>query len=153
LVGPVPPVISGTILISATELDGRQWGPGKLNPYAQFRNLHPDAQPGHIVLVYHGTFSVPLVAAYSLSAEAAKLAHAGRMSEAIAESEEAVQLAPHSAAIQAGLGIILIEAGRTEEGQRINATALHLAQSFHPEFQDRLIRLLNQPGMTAPELR
>jgi tetratricopeptide (TPR) repeat protein len=153
LVGPVPPVISGTILISATELDGRQWGPGKLNPYAQFRDLHPDAQPGHIVLVYHGTFSVPLVAAYSLSAEAAKLAHAGRMSEAIAELEEAVQLAPDSAAIQAGLGIILIEAGRTEEGQRINATALHLAQSFHPEFQDRLIRLLNQPGMTAPELR
>jgi tetratricopeptide (TPR) repeat protein len=147
--GPVPPVISGTILISASELDGRQWGPGNLNPYAQFRDLHPDAQPGHIVLVYHGTFSVPLAAAYSLSAEAAKLASAGRMSEAIAKSEEAVQLAPDSAAIQAALGMILIQAARTEDGQRINATALHLAQNFHPEFEDQLIRRLNQPGMTA----
>ncbi|MDP9052471.1 MAG: phospholipid carrier-dependent glycosyltransferase [Acidobacteriota bacterium] len=151
--GPVPPVISGTVLISATELDGRQWGPGKLNPYAQFRDLHPDAQPGHVVLVYNGTFSVPLVAAYSLSTEAAKLADAGKMSEAIAKSEEAVQLAPDSANIQADLGITLIKAGRTEEGQRINATALHLAQGFHPEFQAQLIRLLNRPGMTAPTKR
>lgn len=150
LLGPVPPVISGAVLISATELDGRQWGPDKLNPYIGFRELVPDAQPGHIVLVYHGTFSVPLAAAYSLSAEAAGLAGIGKWSEAIAKSEEAVQLAPDSAEIQAGLGTILMKAGRTQEGQRANATALHLAQSSHPEFQDQLIRRLNQPGMTAP---
>ncbi len=124
-----------------------------MNPYAQFRDLQPDARPGHVVLVYHGTFSVPLLAAYSLFAEAAKLADAGRMSEAIVESEEAVQFAPDSADIQTGLGITLIEAGRTQEGQRINAIALQLARSFHPEFQDQLIRRLNQPGMTAPANR
>ncbi|HEY3616822.1 MAG TPA: phospholipid carrier-dependent glycosyltransferase [Candidatus Sulfotelmatobacter sp.] len=150
LLGPVPPVISGTVLISSTELNGRQWGPDKLNPYTGFRELVPDAQPGHVVLVYHGTFSVPLVAAYSLSAEAAGLAVTRKWSDAIAKSEEAVQLAPDSAEIQAGLGTILMKAGRTQEGQRANATALHLAQSFHPEFQDQLIRRLNQPGITAP---
>jgi hypothetical protein len=153
LLGPVPPVISGTVLISSTELDGRQWGPDKLNPYTGFRELVPDAQPGYVVLVYHGTFSVPLVAAYSLSAEAAGLAGRGQWSEAIAKSEQAVQLAPDSAEIQAGLGSILMKAGRTQEGQHANATALHLAEISHPEFQDQLIRRLKQPGMTATVVR
>jgi 4-amino-4-deoxy-L-arabinose transferase-like glycosyltransferase len=153
LLSPVPPVISGTVLISSTELDGRQWGPDKLNPYTGFRELVPDAQPGHVVLVYHGTFSVPLVAAYSFSAEAAELAGRGKWSEAIAKSEQAVQLAPDSAEIQAGLGSILMKAGRTQEGQRANATALHLAESSHPEFQDQLIRRLKQAGMTADVVR
>ena len=153
MLGPVPPVISGTVLISSTELDGRQWGPDKLNPYTGFRGLVPDAQPGHVVLVYHGTFSVPLVAAYSLSAEAAGLAGRGQWSEAIAKSEQAVQLAPDSAEIQAGLGSILMKAGRTKEGQHANATALHLAEISHPEFQDQLIRRLKQPGMTATVVR
>jgi len=148
--GPVPPTISGTVLISATELEGRQWGPGKLNPYASFLGLRPDAQPGHVVLVYHGTFSVPLVAAYSLSAEAAQLAAKARWPEAIAKSEAAVQLAPDSAEIQADLGSILMKAGRMQEGRNTNAIALHLAESSHPEFQDRLIHRLKQPGMTTP---
>jgi hypothetical protein len=46
--------------------------------------------------------------------------------------------------------MILIEAGKTLDGQRTVATALGLAQGFRPEFQDQFIRLLNQPGMTAP---
>ncbi len=148
--GQVPPAISGTVLINATELSGRNWGPDKLNPYAQFIPLEPDAKPGNIVLVYHGTFSVPLLAAYSLSAEATRMANSSNMAEAVAKSEEAARLAPDSANIQAGLGLTLIEAGRNQEGQQVNTTALRLARSVHPEFQGQLIRLLEKPGMTRP---
>lgn len=130
-----------------------QWGPGKLNPYAGFLGLRPDAQPGHIVFVYHGTFSVPLLAAYSLSAEAAQLAAKGKWAEAIAKSEAAVQLAPDSAEIQADLGSILMKAGRMQEGRHINEIALRIAESSYPEFQGRLIQRLKQPGMTAPAAR
>jgi len=45
-------------------------GPDTLNPYAQFSRLQPDANLGNVVLVYHGTFAVPLAAAYSHSATA-----------------------------------------------------------------------------------
>jgi tetratricopeptide (TPR) repeat protein len=147
--GQVPPIISGTVLISATELAGRQWGPDTLNPYAQFRGLQPDAKLGNVVLVYHGTFAVPLAAAYSHSATAERLAEQGKMAEAIAEEWEAVKLAPDSANIQAGLGLTLIEAGQKQEGQQVNATALRIARSVHPEFQEKLIRLLEKPGMAA----
>jgi tetratricopeptide (TPR) repeat protein len=148
--GQVPPTISGTVLISATELAGRQWGPDTLNPYAQFSRLLPDANLGNVVLVYHGTFAVPLAAAYSHSATAEGLAKQGKMAEAITEEREAVKLAPDSANIQAGLGLTLIKAGQNQEGQQVNATALRLARSVHPEFQERLIRMLEKPGMTAP---
>jgi Flp pilus assembly protein TadD len=72
------------------------------------------------------------------------------MAEALAEAQEAVKLAPDSANIQAELGLTLMAAGRIQEGQQINATALRLARSVHPESQGELIRLLENPGMTAP---
>ena len=141
------------MLISATELAGRQWGPDTLNPYAQFSRLQPDANLGNVVLVYHGTFAVPLAAAYSHSATAEGLAKEGKMAEAIAEEREAVKLAPDSANIQAGLGLTLIKAGQNQEGRQVNATALRLARSVHPEFQEKLIRLLETPGNTGSNSR
>src|SRR6266702_1065666 len=149
LQGQVPPNISGTVLLSATELAGRQWGPDTLNPYAQFSRLQPDANLGNVVLVYHGTFAVPLAAAYSHAATADRLAKEMKLAEALAEEREAVKLAPDSAQIQAGLGLMLIQAGQKQEGQQINATALRLARSMHPEFQERLIRVLENPEVTG----
>ena len=150
LLGQVPPTINGTVLISATEMAGRNWQPDTLNPYAQFHRLQPDATPGNIVLVYRGTFDVPLLSAYSHSFTARKLVDEGKMAEALAEAQEAVKLAPDSANIEAELGLTLMAAGLIQEGQQINATALRLARSVHPESQGELIRLLENPGMTRP---
>lgn len=101
-----------------------------------------------IVLVYRGTFNVPMLSAYSHSSTARKLADEGKMAEAVAEAHEAVTLAPDSAEMQAGLGLALMGAGRIQEGQQVNAEALRLARSVHPEAQGELIRLLEMPGMT-----
>ena len=38
-----PPEISGTVLISAGDLEGIEFGDGKLNPYDQFRRVKPTA--------------------------------------------------------------------------------------------------------------
>lgn len=134
--GPVglPATISGTVFISASELSGHLWGPGVLNPYEQFSHLRPDAAPGNVVLVYRGTFNVPLVSAYSHLAGARKLTTAHQLPEAVAEAEQAAQLAPNSADIQAGLALTLTAAGRTAEASQANAAARHLRQTIYPEF-------------------
>jgi hypothetical protein len=151
--GQVPQTISGTVLISATEMAGHSEEPDALNPYAQFRHLRPDANVGNIVLVYRGTFDVPLLSAYSHSLTAKRLADEGKLAEAVAEAQDAAKLAPNSATMQEALGSTLMEVGRTREGQQANATALRLARSVYPEFQSDLIRLLEIPGMTAPSAK
>ena len=130
----LPATISGTIFLSASELSGHLWGPGVLNPYEQFSHLRPDATLGNIVLVYHGTFNVPLGAAYSHLAAAGNLEREHKLPEALAEAEQATQLAPDSADIQTGLAHTLMAAGKTAEANQANATALHLRQTIHPEF-------------------
>ena len=134
--GPVglPATISGTVFIGGSELSGHLWGPGVLNPYEQFTHLRPDALLGNIVLVYHGSFNVPLVSAYSHLAAAAILAREHKLPEAVSEAEQAAQLAPDSADIQAGLAHTLMATGNTAEANQANATALHLRQTIHPEF-------------------
>jgi hypothetical protein len=148
--GQVPPVISGTVLISATEMATRNREPDALNPYAQFTHLRPDATPGNVVLAYRGTFAVPLLSAYSHALTAKSLAGEGKMKEAVAEAQEAALLAPNSARVQAELGDTLMAAGRTQEGQQVNATALRLARAQYPDFEADLIRYLETPGITPP---
>jgi hypothetical protein len=150
--GLVPPTIAGTVLISATEAAGRTREPDSLNPYAVFNHLQPDAKPGNIVLAYRGAFNVPLLAAYSHSLAAKTLAGQGRLLEALAEAQQAADLAPNSASMQAALGLTLMQAGRTQQGLEVNATALRLARAVDPQFQSQLIRFLQQPGMTPPVL-
>lgn len=146
----IPPTISGTVLISATEIAGRSWEPDDLNPYAPFIHLHPDAVPGDTVVAYRGTFQVPLLAAYSHSLNSKWLMKHGRVTEALAEAQQAARLAPASATMQAGLGITLLQAGQTEAGRQTDATALRLALNDHPELQQSLIHVLQQPGISAP---
>jgi tetratricopeptide (TPR) repeat protein len=145
----VPETITGTIVLSATELDGHLWGPGVLNPYDQFAHLKPDATPGDVMLIYHGTFHLPLAAAYSQISAANALLRNKKIPEAVAEAEAAAQLAPDSADIQAGLAQVLKAAGKTAEAQQANAQALHLAQTIYPEFQQPLIHYLQGSGPNA----
>lgn len=153
LLGEVPPVISGTVLISATERASRTWEPDELNPYAAFSHLQPVANVGNVVLAYRGTFDVALLSAYSHALAAKRLADQGRTAEAVAEAQEAATIAPASASMQAGLGLTLISVGRRQEGQQVNATALRLAKTVHPEFQGQLIQLLQMPGMTGTPMK
>jgi hypothetical protein len=142
----VPSSISGAILISATEAEGLLWGPDVLNPYELFKQRRPDALIGNIVLVYNGTFNVPLLAAHSRAAAAYGLLQRHQVAEAIAESEIAAKLAPDSAEIHAVRAQVLMAAGRKTEGQQALATAIRLARATHPDFQAQLIRYLQHPS-------
>jgi hypothetical protein len=138
----LPPTISGTVLISSSDASGLISGPGSLNPYEEFASRKPDAEIGNVILAYHGTFDVSRINAIIYARNASALYRQKRIAEALPLARQAVQLTPNSAFANAELGRILIAAGRTQEGQQVNANALRLAMSDHPEFQKDLIDVL-----------
>jgi 4-amino-4-deoxy-L-arabinose transferase-like glycosyltransferase len=138
----LPATISGTVLISASDASGLITGPNSLNPYQSFADRQPDAQIGNVILAYHGTFDISQVVALTDARKASSLLRQHRLAEALPLAQTAVQLAPNNAWVNAELGRILIAAGRAQEGQQVNANALRLAKTDHPEFQKSLIEVL-----------
>jgi hypothetical protein len=145
--GPlIPSTITGTVLLSSTDASGLIWGPSDMNPYQSFFDRQPDDKIGNIILVYRGTFNVPLLAAQTNSAAAISLLRQHRSSEALALAQIAANQAPNSAEINAVLGQALFASGKIPEGRQAIANALRLAQSNHPEYQKYLISQLQQLG-------
>jgi Dolichyl-phosphate-mannose-protein mannosyltransferase len=142
-VGNVPPHISGTVLISATELYVL-WGPGELNPYAQFQRLRPAAVIDGGIFVFRGEFDVPLASAVAHTRAALGVLFNStssdmQLQQALAEVQAAVSLAPNDATTQAVLAGVLAKMNRIQEAEAARQRALALAQTIYPEFQDQLI--------------
>ncbi len=133
--GEIPPVIGGTVLVSATEMSGQAWGPGELNPYEQFRTARPVACLAGSILVYQGSFQVPLASALSRLWKAVALANRGELDAALAEAREAESLAPHSVDVLFVLGRVLKAAGHNSESQQAFEDALRFAKTIHPKWQ------------------
>lgn len=130
-----PPVIDGTVLISAGDLSGFEFGAGPLNPYEQFKFLRPTAVIDYGVFVYDGYFEIPLAASISHSQKAEWLLEAHRLPEALGEAQQAVALAPNAVKPNALLGDILTAMQRPEEARVSYRKALSLAKTIEPAFQ------------------
>ena len=129
----VPSRVNGTVLISAVDADGVLWGPGSLNPYRQFRDAQPAELIGHSILVFHGDFDVPIVAAESHLSQVSNLMHAREGAAAYNEVEAALAAAPESPSIQADAGGALLQLGKVPEAQQAFATALRESAGLPPE--------------------
>jgi hypothetical protein len=114
----VPARIEGTILVSATEADGDYWGPGDLNPYAQFLYRRPDALIANSILVFHGQFDVPMLSALAHMGNAQQRAGQKQWDKALAEAYAALDLAPNSAEARVVMGHILLDMHHTDEANR-----------------------------------
>jgi 4-amino-4-deoxy-L-arabinose transferase-like glycosyltransferase len=148
-VGDIPPHISGTVLISATELSGALWGPGELNPYVQFLRLRPDAIIDNGILVFHGDFDVPLASAIAHARTAQGMLMIPKPSDAqltrvLVEAQTAVSLAPNDVGSQMALGDALMKFNRKDEAKAAYQRALSLAQTVYPEFQDNWVEELKK---------
>ena len=130
-----PPAIDGPVLVSAGDLSGFEYGPGALNPYAQFQTLKPTAVIDYSVFVFEGHFEIPLAAAKSHIQTARGLMGAKQLDSALSEAQQAVALAPDNSEANAVLGDVLTELHRPEEARAAYEKALHLAQTVEPEFQ------------------
>jgi len=130
-----PPVIDGTVLISAGDLSGFEFGPGTLNPYEQFKSLRPTAVIDYGVFVYDGHFEIPLAASISHAQKAQDLLAARKLPAALAEAQQAAALAPNAVRPYALLGDIFTAMQRPDEAQVSYEKALTLANTVEPEFQ------------------
>jgi len=130
-----PPVISGTVLISAGDLEGIEFGDGKLNPYDSFRKMKPTAVIQHGVYVYDGTFAVPLAAALVEANDASDLADKGQMEAAVAKAWAAVTLAPWSGQVHATLADVLLRDGKKAEALQEYETALGIEETVRPDLR------------------
>jgi tetratricopeptide (TPR) repeat protein len=140
----VPPAIDGPVLVSAGVLAGFEFGPGALNPYEQFKQLKPEATIDYGVFVYDGHFAIPLAAALSHGQKAGLLLAQKRVPEALAEAEQAEELAPDSASVNATLGRALDASGRQQEALTHYQKALMLARTVEPQFQESLIKAMEK---------
>jgi hypothetical protein len=134
-----PASIDGTVLVSASDLSGFEFGPGPLNPYEQFKRLKPAAVIGREVFVFDGHFDIPLASALSRVQKAQNLLAAGQAEQALAEAQGAVALAPESVQTRMVLGDVLAAAGRADEARAEYEKALQLAKTVEPEFQVRTV--------------
>ena len=130
-----PPVIDGTVLISAGDLSGFEFGAPPLNPYEQFKQLQPKAVIDYAVFVYEGHFEIPKAASLSRIQRARELLAAQQFSDALSEAQQAVVFAPDSVNANSMLGDVLTALQRPQEARRAYEKALHLAQTIVPEFQ------------------
>jgi hypothetical protein len=130
-----PPVISGTVLISAGDLEGIEFGDGLLNPYDQFWRVKPTAVIQHGVYVFDGTFAVPLAAALVEARDAGALADAGKTEEALGKAEDAARLAPWSGQVQATLADVLLKEWKKADALKVYETALGIEESVRPDLQ------------------
>jgi 4-amino-4-deoxy-L-arabinose transferase-like glycosyltransferase len=131
----VPASVDGPVLISAGTISGYEFGPGELNPYDQFRRLHPTAIIDYGVFVFDGHFDIPLASALNHVTQAQLKQQAGHLDQALAEAQTAVQLAPDSVQTQAELGFLLLQMKRPDEGRQALERALSAARTIHPELQ------------------
>ena len=140
----VPVHVDGTVLISATDYVGPIWGPGELNPYAQFHQLRPDAFIADGVFVFHGGFDLPLAAATSHAGIAEKLIQDGKLNEALAEAQNAVAMAPNDVGSQYALGDALMHLKRKDEAKAAFQRAITLAETIYPEYQATYVPFLKE---------
>jgi tetratricopeptide (TPR) repeat protein len=128
-VDAVPPVIEGTVLVSASVLADPAGA-----AYAPIAAAEPVAVVGGGILVFRGRFEVPLVAALSHLDRADQLARMGRVDEAAGDARAAIALAPGDAWAHLALAKLLVRAGRGDEARAPAEAAVRLARAEPARF-------------------
>jgi 4-amino-4-deoxy-L-arabinose transferase-like glycosyltransferase len=140
----VPPVIHGTVLLSAGDLSGCEWESEQRNPYRSFMSLKPDEMIDYGVMVYRGTFDMKQAAALSRAERAILAMEAGKMQDALALAREAVAMDPTEIMAQTTLGNAAHALGQKEEARAAWTAALNEAKKLEPDAQPSYV-----PGLEA----
>jgi tetratricopeptide (TPR) repeat protein len=147
-----PPAVDGPVLISSGVLSGFETGVGPLNPYHQFQSIKPSAIIDYGVFVYDGHFDIPLAGALSLDVKAQALLRQRDAPGALALAQQAVALAPDSAAVNQALGQMLDANGQIDQGTQYYQKALTIAKAVQPDLQaTRIAALENRIRAGRPE--
>lgn len=141
---PVPETISGTVLISAGDLNGFELGSSVLNPYEGFRKLKPVTSIQDGMFVFEGTFPVKLASALSHTLASARLLKAGDKAGALAEARTGERLAPDEVATEIALGDAAAAAGLNDEALAAYARARLKAETMEPGAREDWLKTINE---------
>ena len=129
----VPPVIHGSVLLSAGEVDGGLWPSFELNPYREFEKREPDEEIDYGVLVYKGDVHMEDVSGLSRAFQAWDKLDAKQNEDALKLAEEAVQLAPNHLYTEWALGDAAAATGKKDEARTAYKAAEVQAQKLDPQ--------------------
>jgi hypothetical protein len=133
---PVPATITGPVLISAGTLTGFELGSEVLNPYREFAGKTPVTSVQDGVLVFEGTFEVPLASALSYAQESKALRGKKDFEGAVAAARQAVAIAPNYLQPWMALGDSLAGLGRKDEAREAYARAIDVVKTMEPGAQE-----------------
>ena len=136
---PVPATITGPVLISAGTLTGFELGSSVLNPYRQFEKLEPVTSIQDGVLVFEGTFHVPLASALSYVQESNALREKKDFTGALAQARQAVAIAPDAIQTQVALGDALVATGNKDEARAAYSRAMEFVKTMEPGAREEWI--------------
>lgn len=136
---PVPATITGPVLISAGTLTGFELGSSVLNPYRQFEKLEPVTSIQDGVLVFEGTFHVPLASALSYVQESNALREKKDFTGALAQARQAVAIAPDAVQTQVALGDALVATDNKDEARAAYSRAMELVKTMEPGAREEWI--------------
>jgi len=145
MVEPVPPVIEGTIFVSANELPPR--GGPEYSPLAESK---PVAILGGAILVYQGRFEVPAAAAMSHVNRAYTFIRTNQLDEARDEAATAINIYPADPRPHAALANVLLRQNKLTEAQAEFEKTLELAQSDPATFRNLTVGVRKQLAGLAP---
>ncbi len=111
----IPPQVDGPVFLSSTEIAGTNWGGDWANPYLAFRAAKPSAVIAGAILVFDGKVDLSAAAALTHEALSEKLLRSKQTSEALAEADQSVALAPNRPGAHLARGDALAKLGRESE--------------------------------------
>jgi hypothetical protein len=132
----VPRHIEGPVLISAGTLTGFELGSDVLNPYREFEKAQPVANIQDGVLVFEGSYDVPLASAMSHVIRSGDLLTLKKPQEALAEAQTAVRIAPDALQAEMALGDALAALNRSDDAEVAYEKALGIAHTMEPSAQE-----------------
>lgn len=131
----IPPVINGTVLLSAADMSGCEWPAAALNPYDAFQSMKPSETIDHAVMVFRGRFDMRQAAALARAENAFQALWKGNAAAALPLAQDAVSIDPTLLMGHSALGDALAGVGRKDEARKEWEIALAQARQLDPGAQ------------------
>jgi len=130
---PVPAVVHGAVLLSASELSDALWPSMEMNPYRELQTRKPDEEIDCSVLVYRGDVPMATAGGISRAFLSYDKVQAKQPQEALALAEEAVKLTPDKLYAQRSLGDAAAACGKKDAARPAYNAAIAAANQLDPE--------------------
>jgi hypothetical protein len=132
----VPPRIEGPVFVSAGSQNGFEFGSGVLNPYKVFEQTKPTDFIQDGVLVYNGSFDIPLDSAMGHVVAAQTAMGKKDFATALAQAEIAAKTAPGDVWPEVTYGDALAATHHDAEAKQAYERALPKIQQMDPDARE-----------------